>query len=67
MEQTLMSSVSPSWAGAGYGTMHIPRIGQEVIVDYLRGDPDYPIVTGRVYNAMQMPPWALERIAVGVN
>jgi type VI secretion system secreted protein VgrG len=41
------------------GGSAIPRIGQEVIIDYLRGDPDYPIITGRVYNAMQMPPWDL--------
>jgi type VI secretion system secreted protein VgrG len=51
--------VSQTWAGANYGTMHIPRIGQEVIVDFLNGDPDFPIITGRVYNAMQMPPWDL--------
>ena len=51
--------VSQTWAGSNYGSMHIPRIGQEVIVDFLNGDPDYPIVTGRVYNAMQMPPWDL--------
>ncbi len=51
--------VSQSWAGSNYGSMHIPRIGQEVIVDFLNGDPDYPIITGRVYNAMQMPPWDL--------
>jgi len=51
--------VSQSWAGANYGTMHIPRIGQEVIVEFLNGDPDYPIITGRVYNADQMPPWDL--------
>ncbi|MCP1106293.1 type VI secretion system tip protein VgrG [Serratia nevei] len=51
--------VSQTWAGANYGTMHIPRIGQEVIVDFLNGDPDYPIITGSVYNAMQMPPWQL--------
>ena len=51
--------VSQNWAGSGYGTMHIPRIGQEVIVDFLNGDPDYPIITGSVYNAMQMPPWDL--------
>jgi type VI secretion system secreted protein VgrG len=51
--------VSQAWAGANYGTMHIPRIGQEVIVDFLNGDPDYPIITGRVYNAMLMPPWDL--------
>jgi type VI secretion system secreted protein VgrG len=51
--------VNQAWAGSNYGTMHIPRIGQEVIVDFLNGDPDYPIITGRVYNAMQMPPWDL--------
>lgn len=53
--------VSQTWAGANYGSMHIPRIGQEVIVDFLNGDPDYPIITGRVYNAMQMPPWELPK------
>jgi type VI secretion system secreted protein VgrG len=37
----------------------IPRIGQEVIVEFLEGDPDRPIITGRVYNADQMPPYAL--------
>jgi len=51
--------VSSAWAGAGFGAMQIPRIGQEVIIDYLGGDPDRPMVTGRVYNAAQMPPWAL--------
>jgi type VI secretion system secreted protein VgrG len=51
--------VSQIWAGKNYGWMTIPRIGQEVIVDFLEGDADHPIVTGRVYNAEQMPPWAL--------
>ncbi|MET3440044.1 type VI secretion system secreted protein VgrG [Variovorax paradoxus] len=51
--------VSQTWAGGNFGTMHVPRIGQEVIVDFINGDPDRPIVTGRVYNAMQMPPWDL--------
>ncbi len=51
--------VSQAWAGAGWGAMHVPRIGQEVIVDFLEGDPDRPIVTGRVYNALAMPPWGL--------
>jgi type VI secretion system secreted protein VgrG len=51
--------VSQTWAGAGWGAMHIPRIGQEVIVDFLEGDPDRPIVTGRVYNADNMPPYEL--------
>ena len=51
--------VSSPWAGSNYGGIHIPRIGQEVIVDFIGGDPDYPIITGRVYNAEQMPPWEL--------
>ena len=51
--------VSHPWAGSNYGGIHIPRIGQEVIIDFLNGDPDYPIITGRVYNASQMPPWKL--------
>ena len=51
--------VSHPWAGSHYGAIHIPRVGQEVIVDHIDGDPDYPLITGRVYNADQMPPWAL--------
>ena len=51
--------VSQAWAGKGWGAMHIPRIGQEVIVDFLEGDPDRPIITGRVYNADNMPPYSL--------
>ncbi|MDI3337741.1 type VI secretion system tip protein TssI/VgrG [Defluviimonas aestuarii] len=56
---TCMIRVSQTWAGAGWGFIQIPRIGQEVIVDFLEGDPDQPIITGRVYNAEQMPPYAL--------
>ncbi|MGD2154635.1 MAG: type VI secretion system tip protein TssI/VgrG, partial [Gemmatimonadales bacterium] len=51
--------VSTAWAGKGWGVIQIPRIGQEVIVDFLEGDPDLPIITGRVYNAEQMPPYEL--------
>ena len=51
--------VSHPWAGKNFGVIHLPRIGQEVVVDFLEGDPDQPIVTGRVYNAEQMPPWDL--------
>ena len=51
--------VSSAWAGSGWGFIQIPRIGQEVIVDFLEGDPDQPIITGRVYNAAQMPPYGL--------
>jgi type VI secretion system secreted protein VgrG len=49
--------VSQPWAGKGWGSLAIPRIGQEVIVEFLEGDPDLPIITGRVYNAEQMPPY----------
>jgi len=51
--------VSHPWAGKNWGMIAIPRIGQEVIVEFLEGDPDRPIITGRVYNADQMPPWTL--------
>jgi type VI secretion system secreted protein VgrG len=51
--------VSQPWAGKNWGAVWIPRIAQEVIVDFLEGDPDQPIITGRVYNAEQMPPYAL--------
>lgn len=51
--------VSQLWAGKQWGAMWIPRIGQEVIVDFLEGDPDRPLVMGRVYNADQMPPYTL--------
>lgn len=51
--------VSHPWAGKNFGAIHTPRIGQEVIVDFFEGDPDQPVITGRVYNAEQMPPWDL--------
>jgi type VI secretion system secreted protein VgrG len=51
--------VAQVWAGKGWGGIHIPRIGQEVIVEFLEGDPDQPIITGRVYNADQTVPYAL--------
>lgn len=51
--------VSYPWAGKAWGAIAIPRLGQEVIVSFLEGDPDQPIVTGRVYNAEQMPPYDL--------
>ncbi len=51
--------VSQVWAGAGWGAMVIPRIGHEVIVEYLEGNPDRPIVTGQVYNADLQRPYAL--------
>jgi type VI secretion system secreted protein VgrG len=51
--------VSQPWAGQNFGFIHTPRIGQEVVVSFLEGDPDQPLITGRVYNAQQMPPWDL--------
>lgn len=51
--------VSQIWAGKNFGSMHIPRIGQEVVVSFLEGDPDRPLVIGRVYNEDLMPPYPL--------
>lgn len=51
--------VSHPWAGKNWGGVSIPRIGQEVIVDFLEGDPDQPIIVGRVYHAESMPPYPL--------
>ncbi len=51
--------VSQLWAGATWGAMFIPRLGHEVIVDFEEGDPDRPIVTGRVYHGTNKPPYAL--------
>jgi type VI secretion system secreted protein VgrG len=51
--------VAQPWAGKGWGSVNIPRIGNEVVVEFLEGDPDRPIVTGSVYNADQAPPFTL--------
>jgi len=51
--------VSQGWAGTGYGMMVIPRIGHEVLIGFLNGDPDAPIVVGRVYNATERVPYKL--------
>ena len=51
--------VSQLWAGKGWGSMWIPRIGQEVVVSFLEGDPDRPLIIGRVYNADQTMPYDL--------
>ena len=56
--------VSHPWAGKGWGAVATPRIGQEVIVDFLEGDPDQPIITGRVYNAESLPPFGFPAGAV---
>ena len=51
--------VSSPWAGQSWGAISLPRIGQEVVVDFLQGDPDRPLITGRVYNGDQPPPYEL--------
>ncbi|MFL9666382.1 type VI secretion system Vgr family protein [Variovorax sp. AB1(2024)] len=51
--------VSSAWAGSNFGAVNHPRVGQEVIVDFIAGCPDRPIIIGRVYNADQMPPLEL--------
>jgi type VI secretion system secreted protein VgrG len=51
--------VSQPWGGSGFGGSNLPRIGQEVIVDFLGGDPDRPIITGRVYTNLQKTPYKL--------
>jgi type VI secretion system secreted protein VgrG len=56
--------VSHPWAGKGWGSVSTPRIGQEVIVDFLEGDPDQPIITGRVYNEENQPPFGFPAGAV---
>lgn len=48
--------VSQAWAGPRWGSLYLPRIGQEVVVEFLEGDPDRPIVTGSVYNGQNPPP-----------
>jgi type VI secretion system secreted protein VgrG len=53
--------VSTIWAGKAWGVIHIPRIGHEVIVDFLEGDPDRPIILGSVYNADHIPPGSLPK------
>ena len=51
--------VASQWAGSNFGVMSLPRRDQEVLVAWLNGDPDQPIIIGRAYNAANMPPWEL--------
>jgi type VI secretion system secreted protein VgrG len=51
--------VSQPWGGTGYGGVSLPRVGQEVLVDFLGGDPDRPVITGRVYTNLQKVPYKL--------
>ncbi|WP_424409246.1 type VI secretion system tip protein VgrG [Pasteurella sp. PK-2025] len=59
--------VTQPWAGKGWGMIAIPRVGQEVLVDFLDGDPDQPIVTGRTYHANNLPPGALPGAKTQMN
>jgi len=58
-ESSCWIPVCHPWAGTGFGMVNIPRIGQEVIVDFLGGDPDRPVVVGRVYTSTQKVPYSL--------
>ncbi|ABI55401.1 type VI secretion system Vgr family protein [Alkalilimnicola ehrlichii MLHE-1] len=51
--------VAQPWAGPGYGGLFLPRVGHAVIVDFLAGDPDQPVITGRVYDGHNTPPYPL--------
>jgi type VI secretion system secreted protein VgrG len=51
--------VASTWAGSNFGFVAVPRVGQEVLVQWLDGNPDRPLITGRVYNQDNMPPWEL--------
>ncbi|NUO54320.1 MAG: type VI secretion system tip protein VgrG [Polyangiaceae bacterium] len=61
--------VSQAWGGAGFGAVNLPRIGQEVLVDFLQGDPDRPVVVGRVFTRNQPTPYALpaHRAVTGIR
>lgn len=56
-ESSCWVRVAQPWAGKRWGASFIPRIGQEVLVDFVDGDPDRPVITGSLYNAEQMPPY----------
>jgi type VI secretion system secreted protein VgrG len=53
--------VAHIWGSGGWGQILLPRIGEEVVVEFLEGDPDRPLITGRVYNAETMPPYPINR------
>jgi type VI secretion system secreted protein VgrG len=51
--------VAQRWAGTSWGTIFIPRVGHEVVLEFIDGDPDQPLIVGSVYNAQNMPPYEL--------
>ena len=57
LERSCWARVSQASAGRGWGAMHVPRIGQEVVIEFLNGDPDQPIIVGAVYNGDNVPPY----------
>ncbi|MCE7028378.1 type VI secretion system Vgr family protein [Jiella avicenniae] len=59
-DQSMRCRVTQVWAGKGFGAIFIPRVGMEVIVEFLDGDPDRPVVTGCVYNGENEPPYPLD-------
>lgn len=59
IDSSCWMQVATPWAGQNWGSIHIPRIGQEVLVVFLEGDPDHPVVMGSVYNPDHMPPYKL--------
>ena len=56
-ENTIWLRVAEPYAGKGYGAQFIPRVGHEVLVSFLHGDPDAPIITGQIYNTKNKPPF----------
>ena len=59
--------VAQSWANRRWGTMFLPRVGQEVLVEFIEGDPDRPVITGAVYNSTNMPPYELPAERGGID
>jgi type VI secretion system secreted protein VgrG len=59
LDSSCWMQVATPWAGQNWGSIHIPRIGQEVLVSFFEGDPDHPVVMGSVYNPDNMPPYKL--------
>lgn len=58
--------VSQPWTGAGFGSQFIPRVGSEVLVSFIQGDPDFPVIIGSVYNGNNKPLFSLPKIIVNL-